>query len=80
MKQKFIKDLRTWSGVFKDQLPHSLDFYFDLLLLAFNKLTERIPKENIPLRDQKSLLIHYLDNDFDQLVQALIQIQISEGK
>ena len=80
MKQKLLKDIRTWSGVFKDQLPHSADYYFDLFILGFNKLTERIPKDNISLRDQKALLLHNFDNDFEEFIKALVEIQAKDGK
>ena len=79
MKQKFIKDLRAWSGVHRDQLPNSIDYYFDLFILAFNKLTEKIPKDNIPARDQRSLLMHDFDNDFEQFIKTVVSMQTDQG-
>lgn len=71
IKQKFIKDIRTWGDQFKDKLPHSLDFYFELLICSFSKLGERVAKGNYELRDQKALLLHYLDTDFFEFLQAI---------
>jgi len=52
----------------KDQLPHSTDVYIDMLILAFNKLNERVSKDNYDLRDLKTLLLHNLDNCFHEFV------------
>ena len=38
LKQKFIREVRRVSSQFVSQLSNSVDYYFELLILAINKL------------------------------------------
>ena len=71
LKQKFLKDIRKMAGQFKDQLFHSLDYFFELLLIALNILCSQDRKNKVEERDQKVMLIHYLQTDFPKFVEEI---------
>lgn len=79
LKQKFLKDIRKMAGQFKDQLFHSLDYFFELLLIALNILCSQDRKNKVEERDQKVMLIHYLQTDFPKFVEE-IQILYAQQK
>ena len=73
MKQKFFRDLQKMAGQFKDQLFHNLDYFFELMIIAVNKMVERVNKDNLSLRDEKTLLVHFLNSDFSKFLDLVQQ-------
>lgn len=41
-KQKQIRTIIQTAGQFKDQLPHTIDFYIELAMISFKKFSERV--------------------------------------
>ena len=43
------------------------------MIIAVNKMVERVNKDNLSLRDEKTLLVHFLNSDFSKFLDLVQQ-------